>query len=222
MATPKKDIPPKKTKEAKKPSTKSPPPKKTQQTKKPTTAKAKTPEKKKPSSAKKSTNINKITSNGNARESDVEAVPSPSSESRRGAEQNGGKFTKTPTPKSKKGTEKGKRKREGEVADEEEVKAYTFPMERVRRIIRSEDSDLRISNDAVFLINKATEKFLEKFCEESHACCVKDRRKAIAYKHLATVVSKRKRYDFLSDYVPEKVKAEDALAKRQLAEAKAG
>lgn len=159
MATPKKDMPPKKTKEAKKPSTKSPPPKKTQQTKKPTTTKAKTPEKKKPSSAKKSTNINKITSNGNARESDVEAVSSPSSESRRGAEQNGGKITKTPTPKSKNGKEKGKRKREGEVADEEEVKAYTFPMERVRRIIRSEDSDLRISNDAVFLINKATVTF---------------------------------------------------------------
>lgn len=173
MATPKKAIPPKKTKETKKPSSK-----------------------------KKDNNNNiKKTSNGS-----VAAVRSPSAKSQKNREQNGGKSTKTPTPKSN----KGKRVREEEVEEKEDVKSYTFPMERIKRIIRAEDSDLRITSDAVFLVNKATvcsasqfsvlgfvflfistcfsfllqEKFLEKFSEDAHKCCVKDRKKAIAYKHL--------------------------------------
>ncbi|KAK9940165.1 hypothetical protein M0R45_016838 [Rubus argutus] len=183
MATPKKAIPPKKTKETKT-----------------------------PSSRKKDDNNNnkKKTSNGS-----VAAVRSPSAKSQKNREQNGGKNTKTPTPKSN----KGKRVREEEAEEKEDVKSYTFPMERIKRIIRAEDSDLRISSDAVFLVNKATEKFLEKFSEDAHKCCVKDRKKAIAYKHLSSVVCKQKRYDFLSDFVPERVKAEDALAKRKQSEA---
>ncbi|PQP94623.1 DNA polymerase epsilon subunit C [Prunus yedoensis var. nudiflora] len=183
----------------------------------------KTPETKKPGTKKTISNKNQI-SNGNVSDSDVEEIPSSSSESLKDTKQNEGKITKTPTPKSKKSNKKRKQKQEEEeeeVEEKEEVKSYTFPMERVKRIIRSEDSEMRISHDAVFLVNKATEKFLQKFCEDAHACCVKDRKKSLAYKHLSSVVSKRKRYDFLSDFVPEKIKAEDALAKRTLAEAKA-
>ncbi|CAL8161321.1 unnamed protein product [Prunus armeniaca] len=220
MATPRKATTPKKSKETKKPSSKAITPKKTQETKKPSIKK--TPETKKPGTKKTISDKNQ-TSNGNVSDSDVEEIPSSSSESLKDTKQNGGKITKMPTPKSKQSNKKRKQKQEEEeeVEEKEEVKSYTFPMERVKRIIRSEDSEMRISHDAVFLVNKATEKFLQKFCEDAHACCVKDRKKSLAYKHLSSVVSKRKRYDFLSDYVPEKVKAEDALAKRKLAEAKA-
>ncbi|KAL5552405.1 hypothetical protein UlMin_002581, partial [Ulmus minor] len=65
-------------------------------------------------------------------------------------------------------------------------------MERIRRIVRSEDSDLRISYDAIFLVNKATEKFLEKFCEEAYTSSVKDRKKSIAYKHLHPLCPNRR------------------------------
>ncbi|KAM5584076.1 chromatin accessibility complex protein 1 [Rosa sericea] len=188
MATPKKATPPKKTKEAQKPSTKT--------------------------SKNDGNKIKKKTSNGAA----AAAVRSPSSKPQKSREQNGGKSTKTPTPKSKKPQQNGKRVREEEVEEKEDVKSYTFPMERVKRIIRAEDSDLRISSDAVFLVNKATEKFLEKFSEDAHKCCVKDRKKALAYKHLSSVVCKQKRYEFLSDFVPEKIKAGDALAKRKQAQ----
>ncbi|KAL6203054.1 hypothetical protein ACLB2K_026758 [Fragaria x ananassa] len=187
MATPKKATPPKKTKETKKPSA--------------TISKPSSTQKKEDNKTKKKT------SNGTAA-----AAKSPTSKSHKSRAQNGAKTTKPPTPKSK---QNGKRVKEEEVDEKEDVKSYTFPMERVKRILREDDSDLRISSDAVFLINKATEKFLEKFSEDAHKCCVRDRKKALAYKHLSSVVGKMKRYEFLSDFVPEKIKAGNALAKRK-------
>ncbi|KAL2488809.1 nuclear factor Y [Forsythia ovata] len=116
---------------------------------------------------------------------------------------------------------KGKNKIEKEEEEEEksEITAlYKFPMNRVSRIIKSEDSDLRISQEAVFLINRASEKFLELFCREAYACAFMDRKKQIGYNHLSSVVSKRRRFDFLSDFVPEKVKAEDASKQMSMTE----
>ncbi|XVF42705.1 hypothetical protein PTKIN_Ptkin01aG0385700 [Pterospermum kingtungense] len=66
------------------------------------------------------------------------------------------------------------------------------------------------------------EKFLQQFSAEGYKCSVKDRKKSLSYKHLSTVVRDQKRYDFLSDYVPEKIKAEDALKERNLTETGAG
>ncbi|KAF9675221.1 hypothetical protein SADUNF_Sadunf09G0009600 [Salix dunnii] len=113
-------------------------------------------------------------------------------------------------------------KRKGKDGDfdgegEEDGTACRFPMARIKRIIKSEDSDSLLSQDVVFLVNKATEKFLEQFSDEAYDCSVQDRKKSLAYKHLSTVVSKRRRFDFLSDFVPGKLKAKDALADRKLA-----
>nr|XP_043609337.1 DNA polymerase epsilon subunit C [Erigeron canadensis] len=88
---------------------------------------------------------------------------------------------------------------------------YQIPMNRVSRIVKSEDPNIRITQDAVFAINKASEKFLQLLTTEAYASAFLDRKKNIDYKHLSSVVSKRRRLDFLSDFVPEKVKAEDAL-----------
>lgn len=155
MATPGKATTPKKSKETKKPSSKAITPKKNQETKKPSIKK--TTETKKPGTKKTISDKNQ-TSNGNVSDSDVEEIPSSSSESLKDTKQNGGKITKTPTPKSKQSNKKRKQKQEEEeeVEEKEEMKSYTFPMERVKRIIRSEDSEMRISHDAVFLVNKAT------------------------------------------------------------------
>ncbi|KAJ4848911.1 hypothetical protein Tsubulata_025474 [Turnera subulata] len=119
---------------------------------------------------------------------------------------------------------KKKRTKERAAADEdsdagEDSTTCRFPMARVKRIMKSDGcSDLLLSNDAVFLVNKAVEKFLERFSEDGFKCSVRDRKKSLGYKHLATVVSKQSRFDFLSDYVPEKIKAEDALAERRAAD----
>ncbi|XP_058729823.1 DNA polymerase II subunit B3-1-like [Vicia villosa] len=100
---------------------------------------------------------------------------------------------------------------EEEGGGDEEAKTNVFPMSRIRTIIKAEISDLRVTQEAILAINKATEKFLEQLALEAYACCAQDRKKYLSYNHLSNVVSKQKRFDFLSDFVPEKVKAEDAL-----------
>ncbi|KAL8525469.1 hypothetical protein ACS0TY_014907 [Phlomoides rotata] len=121
--------------------------------------------------------------------------------------------------KSKSGGVKNKGKKrstkeDGESEEEEnnDNNLYRFPMNRVSRIIKSENPDIKITQEAVFVINKATERFLQVFCREAYACAFLDNKKYTAYNHLSSVVSRRKRLKFLSDFIPEKVKAEDALA----------
>ncbi|CAK7327424.1 unnamed protein product [Dovyalis caffra] len=135
----------------------------------------------------------------------------------------GVKNQSTKSPKIKKIGNVNNTKREGKGGnfdgeEEEDGTACRFPMARIKRIMKSEDSDSLFSQDVVFLVNKATEKFVEQFSEEAYDCSVQDRKKSLGYKHLSTVVSKRRRFDFLSDFVPEKLKAEDALEERNLTE----
>ncbi|KAK8697432.1 hypothetical protein V6N13_113581 [Hibiscus sabdariffa] len=128
-------------------------------------------------------------------------IPDPSSST----ESNENKTQKNVKPNNK------RKRKEKEEENGGEATVCRFPMNRIKRIIKSEDSSVAISQDVVFLVNKATEMFLEKFSEDGYKCSVKDRKKSLSYKHLATVAHERKRYDFLSDYVPQKIKAEDAL-----------
>ncbi|KAK4762457.1 hypothetical protein SAY86_008225 [Trapa natans] len=107
---------------------------------------------------------------------------------------------------------KQKREKEEEDDGEEASKLNVIPMSRVQRIVKSEGPDLRINQEAYFLINKATEKFIEQFCEDAFtSAAVHDPKRLLKYSHLSSVVNKERRYDFLSDFVPEKIKAEDAL-----------
>ncbi|KAG8098971.1 hypothetical protein GUJ93_ZPchr0013g33922 [Zizania palustris] len=89
--------------------------------------------------------------------------------------------------------------------------AGRFPTTRVRQITRAEDASIRPSNEAVFLVNKAAEIFLKRFAEDAYRNTLKDRKKSIAYDNLSTAVCNQKKYKFLSDFVPEKVTAEDVL-----------
>ncbi|MED6122027.1 hypothetical protein PIB30_035854 [Stylosanthes scabra] len=108
-----------------------------------------------------------------------------------------------------------KRNRE-EVEDEDDgdAKSNVFPMNRIRTIVKAEDPEMRVSQEAIFVVNKAAEKFLEQFTQDAYVRCVQERRKSLSYNHLAHVVSKQRRYEFISDFVPETVKAEDALRER--------
>ncbi|KAK1398455.1 DNA polymerase epsilon subunit C [Heracleum sosnowskyi] len=88
---------------------------------------------------------------------------------------------------------------------------YAFPMNRVTRIVKSENSDVKLSAEAAFLFNKASEKFLEVFSKEAYARASKDGKKKIEYQHLSSLIPGNARFDFLSDFVPAKVKVADAL-----------
>ncbi|KAK9279107.1 hypothetical protein L1049_012782 [Liquidambar formosana] len=108
--------------------------------------------------------------------------------------------------------EEGEDTRNGIQKKKDDKALYRFPINRVKTIVRSQGvDDLRVSQEAVFLIGKASEKFLEQFCEDAYACSAQDHKNYVAYKHLSSVVCKQRRLDFLSDFIPEKLKAEDAL-----------
>ncbi|XWS73716.1 hypothetical protein CRYUN_Cryun02cG0152300 [Craigia yunnanensis] len=175
------------------------------------------PNKLKPKTKSKPDNNKNKSSNGTLVESEV--IPNPSSSSESKGQENDNKTNKNGKPNKRKQKEKVE---ENEEEEEEEAKMCRFPMNRIKRIIKSEDSRMAVSRDVVFLINKATEKFLQQFCEDGYKSSVKDRKKSLSYKHLSTVVRERSRYDFLSDYVPEKLKAQDALRERNLPETGAG
>ncbi|XP_076918053.1 DNA polymerase II subunit B3-1-like [Bidens hawaiensis] len=119
----------------------------------------------------------------------------------------------------KKNDEKTKKKiKEDITINEDSLSSYQIPMSRVSRIIKTQDPSIRITQEAVYIINKASEKFLQVFTTEAYANAFLERNKCIDYKHLSSVVSKRRRFDFLSDFVPEKVKAEDAMVELQAVE----
>ncbi|XP_021887018.1 DNA polymerase epsilon subunit C [Carica papaya] len=173
---------------------------------------------------------NKATQNGTVEDPViVEVTPSSSdSEKENEEEQNpksNGKITKNPPAKVTSPRKRSKKERggdEGNGAEKGEEKICKIPINRTKRIIKSEDPDCLITQEALFLVNKATEMLIEKFCEDAYKCSVEDRKKNLHYKHLSSVVSKETRYEFLSDFVPEKVTAEDALAQSKLAERGAG
>ncbi|XP_022944558.1 DNA polymerase epsilon subunit C-like isoform X2 [Cucurbita moschata] len=140
------------------------------------------------SKKKKVSNSNKHTSNGSVKENEVLPISAPGD-----AEEDRAETTsKSPnTSKSKKvKRNRGKKEQNGYVEEEEEAeeeaeeKIYKFPMNRIKKIMRDENSDLRINQEALFLVNKATEMFLVQFCKDAYACCAQDRKKSLAYKHL--------------------------------------
>lgn len=186
---------------------------------------AETRKKAKPSPKKPKKNNKKTAiQNGTVSESKNEVVVTPVSSSINdsqqdsGTEQDSRSQEQEAANEKKKKTNKNGKKIERDDDDNEDSKVCSFPMGRIKRIFKTQSSDFAITGEAVFLVNKATDKFLEQFCEDAYQCCAKDRKKSLAYKHLAAVVSEQSKYDFLLDYVPEKIKAEDALAQRELAE----
>ncbi|CAA6662577.1 unnamed protein product [Spirodela intermedia] len=93
--------------------------------------------------------------------------------------------------------------------------SWSFPMSRVRRLIAGSESaggnssNLRTTLDSVFVINQAAKLFLEEIAEDAHAQATRERKKSVYYKHLSTTVGHEKRYEFLSDFVPEKVRPKE-------------
>ncbi|KAL5551595.1 hypothetical protein UlMin_001771 [Ulmus minor] len=138
---------------------------------------------------RKNARNNKKLSNGGVSNSEVQ-IPSSLSSDTQHEEENRVEITSTPTSSKRmpNGKQKGKRKIEGEV-EEEEVKMNLFLMERIQRI----------------------GKFLEKFCEEAYTVKISLITSWLTCSQLegeSSVVSKQKRYVFLS--------SKDALAERKL------
>ncbi|CAF0868287.1 unnamed protein product [Brachionus calyciflorus] len=83
------------------------------------------------------------------------------------------------------------------------------PMTRVRTIMKSSPEITQINQDVLFVVAKATELFINQFVRDSFKNVNKS--EELDYKKLADLVVKEEKFDFLSEIVPHKIKAKDAL-----------
>ncbi|KAL6249353.1 hypothetical protein RBB50_003206 [Rhinocladiella similis] len=98
-----------------------------------------------------------------------------------------------------------------------------LPLARVKKIIAMDDDIAQCSTTAAFAISIATENFIRYLAEQSHNVVKSERkpRKTLAYKDIATAISRIDNLEFLSDTVPKtktyrqfrEEKAQEAAAK---------
>lgn len=84
-----------------------------------------------------------------------------------------------------------------------------IPMTRVRTIMKSSPEITNISQDTLYIVCKATELFIQTFAKEAYKNSNKSTE--LDYKKLADLVTKDDKFQFLSEIVPFKVKAKEAL-----------
>jgi len=108
----------------------------------------------------------------------------------------------------------------------EEITGSTaLPLARVKKIIAQDEDIAQCSNSAQFAIAVATEMFIRYLAEQAHTVVKSERkpRRNIAYKDIATAVSRIDNLEFLSDTVPRtKTYRQYREEKAQEAAARAG
>ena len=116
--------------------------------------------------AEKINNNNNKVSNGTVSDSSSDVIIIPSSSIESGQDEKpkpdkssgANKRAADADTKSQKHKQKKQKRQEEEgndVVDKEEAKTHRFPMNRIKKILRSQDSDLCITHEALFLVNKA-------------------------------------------------------------------
>ncbi|ETI21538.1 hypothetical protein G647_07885 [Cladophialophora carrionii CBS 160.54] len=80
-----------------------------------------------------------------------------------------------------------------------------LPLARVKKIIAQDEDIAQCSNSASFAVAVATEIFVRYLTEQAHTVVKSERkpRRNIAYKDIATAVSRIDNLEFLSDTVPK-------------------
>ncbi|KAN0026238.1 hypothetical protein ACTFIV_007222 [Dictyostelium citrinum] len=78
-----------------------------------------------------------------------------------------------------------------------------LPVARIKRIMRSDKDVKTISSDAVMLVAKSTEMFLDYLVKEAYKTSGK--KKTLQYKDLASTIKGVDNLEFLSEIIPEKV-----------------
>ncbi|EIE82245.1 hypothetical protein G6F57_002323 [Rhizopus arrhizus] len=104
-----------------------------------------------------------------------------------------------------------------EVKPERQLGTVSFPLARVKRIIK-EDKDISlIGSEATFCITYATELFLEYLVKEAYTKVKQDKRKTVYYRDLAKVVKETASFEFLEDVIPTTMTLKAAVEKRKQA-----
>ncbi|CEI96370.1 hypothetical protein G6F70_000225 [Rhizopus microsporus] len=98
---------------------------------------------------------------------------------------------------------------------ERQLGTTTFPLARIKRLIK-EDKDISlISTDATFCITYAAELFIEYLVSEALDKAKQEKRKSVFYKDLAKVVKDVEPFEFLEDVIPTTMTLKAAIEKRK-------
>ncbi|RMZ84705.1 hypothetical protein DV737_g901, partial [Chaetothyriales sp. CBS 132003] len=104
-----------------------------------------------------------------------------------------------------------------------------LPLARIKKIISQDDDIAQCSNSAAFAISVATEEFIRYLTQRAHDVAKAERkpRRHLAYKDIATAVSRHDNLEFLSQMVPKtttmkQLRAEKASKERAAAKGASG
>ena len=78
-----------------------------------------------------------------------------------------------------------------------------IPKTAIKRIMKLDPEVSQVANDAVVLVAKATEMFLEKFAGAARARATGRDRQTVTYEDLAVAARRESNYEFLTHVLPE-------------------
>ena len=78
-----------------------------------------------------------------------------------------------------------------------------IPKAAIKRIMKLDPEVSQVANDAVVLVAKATEMFLEKFAGAARARATGRDRQTVTYEDLAVAARRESNYEFLTHVLPE-------------------
>lgn len=81
--------------------------------------------------------------------------------------------------------------------------ALLIPKASIKRIMKLDPDTKQLSQDAIMLMAKATELFVDKLAKASHAMAVANKRKTIKYEDIADARLSDKSMEFLDGVVPQ-------------------
>ena len=94
----------------------------------------------------------------------------------------------------------GNKEQEAE-EDKKGPEVLLIPKAAVKRIMKLDPEVNQVANDAVILVAKATEMFLEKFSNDARALALAEQRANVKYEDLADACHKDPNYEFLPESV---------------------
>ncbi|XP_055837310.1 chromatin accessibility complex 16kD protein [Episyrphus balteatus] len=92
---------------------------------------------------------------------------------------------------------------EPKVAAKNKKEERSFPLSRVRTIMKSSVDTGNISNDVLFVVEKSAEMFIQKLAKNAYKNCKQGH--TLQYEHLSSYVTKDDSLEFLLQIVPEKI-----------------
>lgn len=84
-----------------------------------------------------------------------------------------------------------------------EETTFLIPKASIKRIMKLDPDTKQLSQDAIMLVAKATELFVDKLAKASHAMAVANKRKTIKYEDIADARLSDKALEFLDGVVPQ-------------------